>query len=112
MNLKGGTNVTEELRAIMGDMRPGDTLTVPPGEYLVDVNALKPKARTTFNLQGAVFRVVPNDLAHYTVIEIRTEGVTINGGYFIGDKDEHRGSTGQWGFGIKIGKGAIGTVLH
>jgi hypothetical protein len=86
----------------------GGTVLVPPGTYLVDAHpgkGLKLKSNMTLRLaDGAVLKVIPNDLPLYTLISVaKARDVTIEGGVLEGDRKEHLGTKGEWGMGIRIG---------
>lgn len=52
---------------------------------------------------GAVIKVIPNDARVYSVIRITgKENVRISGAVIDGERDEHKGTAGEWGHGIAI----------
>ncbi|HBG25650.1 MAG: hypothetical protein A2Y10_16050 [Planctomycetes bacterium GWF2_41_51] len=52
---------------------------------------------------GAVIKVIPNDARVYSVVRITgKENVRISGAVIDGERDEHKGTTGEWGHGIAI----------
>lgn len=86
----------------------GGTVLVPPGTYLIDAHpgrGLKMKSNMTLKLaDGAVLKVIPNDLPLYTLLSVaNVRDVTIEGGVLEGDRNKHIGTKGEWGMGIRIG---------
>lgn len=46
-------------------------------------------------------KVIPNDKTNYAIFQIRNcDNVHVYGGVFIGDRNEHLGTKGEWGYGI------------
>lgn len=89
----------------------GGTVFVPDGTYLVDAvgkRGLQLKSRMTFSLApGATLKAMPNSAKVYAVLSISgASNVTVVGGTLEGDRHEHDGSTGEWGMGVRIDKGA------
>lgn len=86
------------------------TVFVPAGTYQIDaagVNGSKGislKDSIILKLHDdAVLKAIPNSAGTYSVI--RAWGVVdakITGGAIIGDRNEHTGTTGEWGMGIDI----------
>lgn len=79
------------------------------GRYRVNaVTGLYVSSDTTLVLEpGAVLEVIPNSSEGYSVLRLNNvERVTVRGGELIGDRYQHEGTEGQWGFGINIGGGA------
>jgi hypothetical protein len=87
------------------------TVLVPKGTYMVDTTSrgrLKLKDDMTLKLaDGATLKAIPNDSEKYALLTIfGVSNVWVIGGTLEGDRDQHKGKSGQWGFGIRIGKGA------
>ena len=87
------------------------TVLVPKGTYMVDTTSkarLKLKDDMTLKLaDGATLKAIPNDSEKYAVLTIfGVANVWVIGGTLEGERDQHKGKSGQWGFGIRIGKGA------
>jgi polygalacturonase len=86
------------------------TVLVPDGVYMV--NAVKEnlnlKSDMTLKLaDGAVLKAIPNDETHYAVLTISgASNVWVTGGALEGERNEHRGKSGEWGMGIRIEDGA------
>lgn len=84
----------------------GGIATFPKGVYLIDATKsiiLKNNVTLKFN-EGAILKVIPNSAAYYEVLRIHdVKKVSILGKLtIVGDRKEHIGQEGQWGFGISI----------
>jgi polygalacturonase len=91
----------------------GGTVHVSAGHYMV--NPLKPiKMRSHTRLlmdSGATLEAIPNNAERYRMIQLwKVTDVRIVGGNLVGDRAKHKGSTGEWGFGIYLA-GATNTVI-
>ncbi|MEZ0482160.1 cell wall-binding repeat-containing protein [Planococcus sp. SSTMD024] len=84
----------------------GGTVNVPKGTYLIDAIksiVLKDNISLKFE-EGTILKALPNKSQWYEVIEIHdVKNVNISGFVeIIGDRKEHYGTSGEWGFGISI----------
>ncbi|MFS0637365.1 right-handed parallel beta-helix repeat-containing protein [Mesobacillus foraminis] len=81
-------------------------IVFPKGIYLINAgNSIKLKNNVTLSFEkGTVFKALPNELAAYEIFEIHdVKNVKLLGSFrIIGDRKEHQGDTGEWGFGISI----------
>jgi polygalacturonase len=89
----------------------GGTVLVPNGTYMVSAvgdNRLSLKSNVTLRLtNGAVIEAIPNGSEKYSVLRIsNASNVAVIGGTLEGERDQHSGTTGEWGMGIWIGEGA------
>ncbi len=92
----------------------GGTVYIPAGRYMI--NALKPltlRSHTRLKLDpSAELRVIPNGASRYWVVKVRNvNNVEIVGGRMTGDRARHRGSSGEWGYGINI-SGSRNVFVH
>ncbi|MBP1473819.1 right-handed parallel beta-helix repeat-containing protein [Frateuria sp. MAH-13] len=83
----------------------GGTVVVPAGRYMI--NALKPlnlRSHTRLQLDpSAELKVIPNSAGRYWVVKVfEVNNVEIVGGKVTGDRAQHKGNTGEWGYGINI----------
>jgi parallel beta-helix repeat protein len=83
----------------------GGTIVIPAGRYMI--NALKPltlHSHTRLQLDpDAELKVIPNSASRYWVVKaFKVNNVEIVGGKMTGDRANHKGSTGEWGYGINI----------
>ncbi len=102
----GNSDCTEELQAQI-DLTPLDgILDLPEGEYFVDAagGGIQPKSNMTLQLSpGTIIKALPNGSAGYNVINLtNVSNVNIYGGTVAGERDQHTGTTGEWGRGILI----------
>ncbi len=83
----------------------GGTVRVPAGKYMIDA-ARAVILRSNVRLEMAVdasLIALPNALKRYHVVKVwRVENVQIVGGRIVGERDQHRGSKGEWGYGLNI----------
>lgn len=92
----------------------GGTVWISHGDYRIDaLIGLKPKSRTKLSLaSGTVLRALPNASERYNVILIASQtDVTVQGGTIVGERQEHLGTTGEWGMGISILSSSHVTIL-
>jgi hypothetical protein len=86
------------------------TVVVPKGIYLIDAvdNRLHLKDDMTLKLaDGAVLKAIPNDAKKYSLLTISgVSNVWLIGGTLEGERDQHKGKSGEWGYGLRITKDA------
>lgn len=92
-------------RAIDSLPQSGGTVHIPAGTYLVD--ALKNiHLRSHVRLQmdsKTVLKAIPNASQRYYMIKVfGVNDVEIIGGTLQGERGEHRGVGGEWGYGLNI----------
>lgn len=83
---------------------------VPAGIYEIDAAGVNGdrgiglKDGITLRLDpAAVLKAIPNDAGTYSVVRIQNvNNATLTGGTILGERDEHTGTTGEWGMGIDI----------
>lgn len=109
-----GTDDTSAIqRAINSLPRRGGTVNVPDGTYLIDgERPLRLRSRMHFRMSsGAKLVVKPTDKGKYRVlVASNLRNVEISGGQIIGERDRHRGTTGEGGHGIKIEGSRLVTI--
>src|SRR5690242_6414370 len=81
------------------------TVYVPAGHYMI--NALKSiqlRSHTRLKMDpAATLEVIPNSASRYWVIKVwGVTDVKVVGGNIIGDRTKHKGTTGEWGYGINV----------
>lgn len=111
-----GKNYTTEIQNAIDNLPSyGGIVYVPPGMYLIDGWATGSEAYYTtggislrsnmilYMAPGATFKAVTNNHPNYTIVRaVDVENVLILGGTFIGERNEHTGTTGEDGYGISI----------
>ena len=83
----------------------GGTVDVPNGTYLIDpTKDLRLRSKMHLRLtSGAVLKAKPNSAERaYVLNAYRVSDVEISGGRIVGDRDNHLGTTGEWGHGIMV----------
>lgn len=102
----GHTDDTDAIQAAI-DALPdaGGTVTVPPGNYRIDATrALNLRSNMRLEMAPtAQLTALPNGLKRYHVIKVwHADNVEIAGGRIVGERDEHQGTEGEWGYGLNI----------
>lgn len=93
-------------------------LYVPAGNYLLDIDSTTKTIQLKSNMHmkmdpNAVLKVKGNSLERSYLINISgISNVEVSGGRLMGDRNEHTGTTGEWGYGIRIGGGASNLNIH
>ena len=73
------------------------------GTYILDDDIKITSNSNVEFMENAIIKRKPTTLAIYFMLNIvNKNNVTINNAHLIGDKDEHTGTTGEWGYGINI----------
>jgi len=83
----------------------GGTVTVPAGRYMIDASrAINLRSHTRLRMDPlAELDVIPNSLGRYWAVKVwYVSDVEITGGKIVGDRAQHLGTTGEWGYGINI----------
>lgn len=83
----------------------GGTVTVPAGNYVIDpVRNVRLVSNMHLQLQpGAVLWAKRNNQERaYVLMVYKVTNVEISGGQIVGDRDNHLGTTGEWGHGIMV----------
>jgi hypothetical protein len=92
----------------------GGTIVVPDGTYMI--NALKSiNLRSHMRLSlasGTYLKAIANDAQRYWTVKLwGVNNVEIVGGHIVGDRSSHRGSAGEWGYGLVI-QGSSDVYVH
>jgi len=84
----------------------GGTLYIPAGYYLInpDYGGIWLHSNMTFLMdEEAVLQAMPSSLGYYTVVSLDgVKNVTVSGGTIRGERDDHIGTTGEWGMAIAV----------
>jgi hypothetical protein len=107
----GQTNDTEALRRAIDEVAgKGGTVFVPDGTYMIDAvgDRVLLKSRMTLKLSpGATLKVIPTAEKYYQLLTIsKASHVAVIGGTLEGDRNQHLGAGGEWGFGLFIANGS------
>ena len=108
----GKTDDTAAIQSAIDDVAGANgTVFVPDGIYMVDAvrgKSLRLGSDMTLKLaDNAVLKAFPNKSKNYAVLTIaEASNVWVTGGTLEGERDQHKGKSGEWGMGIHIGKNA------
>ncbi|TWT27768.1 glycosyl hydrolase family 28-related protein [Planomicrobium sp. CPCC 101110] len=93
----------------------GGVVTIPKGTYMIDaIQSVHLMDNVTLDFKpGSIFKAIPNDASNYAILSIHdVENVKVTGKPKIqGERAQHTGETGEWGFGISI-KGATDIYIE
>lgn len=88
----------------------GGTVQVPAGKYMIDTSrSVSMLDHTRLQLaSGAQLAAIPNNNANYNYVVLMSgvSNVEITGGQIVGERYQHIGNAGQWGFGIYVRGGS------
>ncbi|GEM52277.1 hypothetical protein EB1_20670 [Empedobacter brevis NBRC 14943 = ATCC 43319] len=70
----------------------------------INYNGLKLKSNSVYKFQSKSKLIMdPNDKSGYNMLDSNgKENIKIINAVLVGDKDQHKGTNGEWGFGISI----------
>jgi polygalacturonase len=83
----------------------GGTVEVPAGTYMINaLIGINLRSHTRLLLDtGATLQAIPNSASRYWVVKAwGVNNVEIAGGSIVGERTQHLGTTGEWGYGINI----------
>jgi parallel beta-helix repeat protein len=77
---------------------------IPKGGYWVNATVgIRPKSGTTLNLDGVELRAIPQVSSSYHIVLVKNVvDLIIRGGRIIGERKEHKGVGGEFGYGIRM----------
>jgi hypothetical protein len=111
----GSHNDTAAFQAAINALpSSGGTVYVPAGRYMIDATkSIHLRSHTRLRLDpSAELVVIPNSAGRYFLVRVdNVNNVEIVGGKMTGDRARHKGSTGEWGFGIYV-TGASKVFVH
>jgi polygalacturonase len=81
------------------------TVYIPDGTYMINTSSpIRPKSNVNIVLAtNAVLKAIPTANGSYDIVyfyNVSNAGIT--GGSVLGDRDTHLGTTGEWGYGIRV----------
>ena len=101
-----GNGITDDTVGIQRAIDTGaPTIIIPDGTYLIDAaTSIKPKSNQSIQMSAdTVLKAIPNASSNYAIIKlVNVSNVEISGGTVLGERNEHTGTTGEWGYGILI----------
>ncbi|WP_284322638.1 right-handed parallel beta-helix repeat-containing protein [Dyella acidisoli] len=111
----GSTDDTAAIQAAV-DALPssGGTIVVPDGTYMINATkGISLRSHTRLSLSSSTYlKAIPNSSDRYWVVKIwKADNVEIVGGHIIGERYQHRGTYGQWGYCVNV-SGSSNVYLH
>lgn len=104
-----GNGSTNDTAAIQTALNENTTVYIPDGTYMINVDQpLKPRSNQTITLSSnAVLKALPSANGYNAVVRMSgVSQVNISGGKIVGERYEHKGSSGEWGMGIHVIQGS------
>ncbi len=102
----GVTDDTAAIQSVLSETTSAYVYFPGPATYLIDaLTGLRVASHQTLILHPqAIVQVKPNNITHpYRAFLLdNVTNVTIHGGQIVGDRTNHIGTTGEWGFGIEM----------
>ncbi|MFC3651491.1 right-handed parallel beta-helix repeat-containing protein [Dyella humi] len=111
----GTTDDTAAFQAAINALpTSGGTIVVPDGTYMI--NALKSinlRSHTRLSMWGSAnLQAIPNSADRYWVVRAwNVNNVEIVGGHVYGERSQHQGTVGEWGYCINI-SGSSNVYVH
>ena len=108
-NLFKDLTYINSLRDVMALVNPNikNSVRIEKGNYFIKLSnnnktGITVPSKTNLIIDGNI-KLVPNNLENYIIVDAKGNEITISGkGSIIGDKENHTGSTGEWGMGIFV----------
>jgi polygalacturonase len=92
----------------------GGTIVVPNGTYMINgLIGISMKSNTRLSMQAsASLNEIPNSAQRSWVVKVwNVNNVEIVGGNIVGDRVQHSGTAGQWGYGLNV-EGSSSVYVH
>jgi polygalacturonase len=108
----GQTDDTAAIQTAIDEVAgTGGTVLVPDGTYMVNAvgrHHLTLKSNVMLKLsRDAILKAIPNNSDKYSILSIvGVSNVTVLGGTLEGEREEHMGTSGEGGMGVRIARGA------
>ena len=97
----GITDETETLNKFFS--QPIEKYIVNNGTYLIDGDIDINSNSYVIFMENAIIKRKPTTSSHYYMLNIGNKNnITIENAHLIGEKEEHLGTEGQWGYGIHV----------
>jgi parallel beta-helix repeat protein len=101
----GNHDDTSAFQAAVDALPDGGTVMVPPGNYVIDaMRAVNLRSNMLLQLDpNATLTAIPNNSPRSHVIKVwNANNVRITGGRIVGERHQHSGAGGEWGYGLNI----------
>jgi polygalacturonase len=92
----------------------GGTIVVPNGTYMINaLTSINLRSNMRLSLYGGAYLdAIPNNAQRYWIVKAwNVNNVEIEGGYFVGERTQHQGTAGEWGYDINI-QGSNNVYVH
>lgn len=113
-----GNGVNDDTAAIQAAINAlpaaGGTVVIPNGTFMINtLTGINLRSHVRLSLWGAAYlKAIPNNAERYWIVKVwNVNNVEIEGGNFVGDRTQHQGTTGQWGYDINI-QGSSNVYVH
>lgn len=108
-------DILKEVFSLISD-KVQNTVTLEKRDYWVTAtttnkHALVLKSNTVLHNSGTI-RMRPNNLISYSIVAISGSNIKVNGGFYLGERMQHVGTTGEWGHGICITNGSDNVTVR
>ena len=104
-----GDGITDDTVAIQATIDQiagtGGTVLVPDGTYLINaITSIQIKSDMTLRMSTeTLLKALPNGNTNYSIINITgASNINVINGTLVGERDEHLGTSGEWGMGITL----------
>lgn len=107
-----GDGTTDDTTTIQTALNYNLNIEIPSGTYMIDAEtSIKPVSHSRIKLdKDATLKAITNSATNYYVIYVNNvNDVEISGGTIEGERNDHTGSTGEWGHCIYL-KGSVTDV--
>ena len=109
-----GDGVTDDTASVQCALDYVKNVRIPAGTYMVDAVtqiALNNDNHLTIDNDG-IIKALPNSASNYAVLLIDdVDNVVVTGGTVQGERNEHTGTSGEWGHCIAVKNGATNITL-
>ncbi|WP_233840380.1 right-handed parallel beta-helix repeat-containing protein [Dyella sp. 2HG41-7] len=113
-----GNGVTDDTAAFQAAVNAlpstGGTIVVPTGNYMINaLTGINLRSHTRLSLWGTAYlKAIPNNATRYWIVKAwNVNNVEIVGGNYVGERTQHQGTTGEWGYLINI-EGSSNVYVH
>ncbi|WP_333678984.1 glycosyl hydrolase family 28-related protein [Dyella sp.] len=113
-----GNGTTDDTAAIQAAINAlpasGGTVVVPDGTYMINaLQAINLRSNVHLAMWGnAYLKAIPNNAQRYWVVKAwNVNNVEISGGHIVGERTQHTGTGGEWGYDLNI-SGSSHVYVH
>jgi len=111
----GATDDTAAIQAAINALpATGGTVVVPGGTYMINaLKAINLRSHVRLSMWGnAYLKAIPTSASRYWVLKAwNVSNVEILGGNVVGDRTQHQGTVGEWGYCVNV-SGSSNVYVH